>query len=47
MAPGIEVTDAQTRLQRAKENRIDALFSHNLARIELALAMGNIRSIIQ
>jgi len=47
MAPGIEVTDAQTRFQRAKENRIDALFSHGLARIELATAMGNIRSIIQ
>jgi len=47
MAPGIEVTDAQTRFQRANENRIDALFSHGLARIELATAMGNLRSIIQ
>jgi len=42
----IEVTDAQTRLDRARENRITALYNYNLARIDLATAMGNVQSII-
>ncbi len=46
MTIGIEVTDAQTRLQRARDNRIAALFNHNLARIDLAAAMGTIRTTI-
>jgi outer membrane protein len=40
---GIEVTDAQTRLARAQENRIAALFSHNMARLDLAAATGTVR----
>jgi outer membrane protein TolC len=43
----IEVTDAQTRLARARDNRIAALFQHNLAKIELASAMGVIYKVIQ
>ncbi len=43
----IEVTDAQARLARAKENQITALFNYNLERVNLAEAMGTIRSLIQ
>lgn len=46
-ATNIEVTDAQTRLERARDNRIDALFSYNAARIDLGRAMGNVRHMIQ
>jgi len=42
----IEVTDAQTRLERARDNRIQALFSHNIARIDLHSAMGTIKQMI-
>jgi len=43
----IEVTDAQTRLARARENRISALYNHNLARVDLASAMGTVERILQ
>lgn len=43
----IEVTDAQTRLDRARDNRIAALYNYNLARIDLGSATGTIRSMIQ
>jgi outer membrane protein TolC len=43
----VEVTDAQTRLDRARDNRITALYNYNLARIDLATAMGTIQSMIQ
>jgi outer membrane protein TolC len=43
VAVGLEVTDAQTRLERARDNRIAALFNYNLARIDLAQAMGAVR----
>jgi outer membrane protein TolC len=43
----IEVTDAQTRLERARENRIQALFNYNLARIDLNSAAGTIRQMIR
>ncbi|MEK7408764.1 MAG: TolC family protein [Acidobacteriota bacterium] len=43
----LEVTDAQTRLQRARDNQIAALFQHNLARLDLAQAMGTLRETIQ
>ena len=46
-ASNIEVTDAQTRLERARDNRINALFSYNVARIDLGRAMGNVRRVIQ
>jgi outer membrane protein TolC len=43
----VEVTDAQTRLSRARENRIAALYNYNLARIDLGTAMGTIETMIQ
>jgi outer membrane protein TolC len=45
-ASNLEVTDAQTRLERARDNRIDALFGYNVARIDLGKAMGNVRHMI-
>ena len=47
VANSVEVTDAQTRLERARDNQIDALFNYNLARIDLGQAMGTIRRMIQ
>jgi outer membrane protein TolC len=41
---GIEVTDAQTRLERARDNQIAALFNYNLARIDLGQATGTVRA---
>lgn len=38
----IEVTDAQTRLDRARDNSIAALYNYSLARIDLATATGSI-----
>ena len=46
-SPGLEVTDAQTRLERARENRIAALFAYGIARINLAAATGTIRRLVQ
>ena len=43
----LEVTDAQTRLVRAREDHINALFSYNLARIDLGAAMGTVRQVLQ
>jgi outer membrane protein TolC len=44
VAFGLEVTDAQTRLERARDNRIEALYNYNLARIDLEQSMGQVRS---
>lgn len=38
----IEVTDAQTRLDRARDTQVAALYSYSLARIDLASATGSI-----
>jgi outer membrane protein len=46
VATNIEVTDAQTRVQRARENHINALFNHNLARVDLHSAMGTIQQLV-
>lgn len=43
----IEVVDAQTRTERARDNRIMALFQYNQARIDLATSMGAIHRILQ
>ena len=43
----LEVTDAQSRLARSRDNRTAALYLHNLAKIELASAMGAIHKVIQ
>jgi outer membrane protein TolC len=42
VATSVEVTDAQTRLQRARDNLVKALYDHNLARLDLATATGTI-----
>ena len=47
VADSLEVTDAQTRLERARDNYTAALYNHNLARIDLAQAMGRVRSLVQ
>ncbi len=47
VANGIEVTDAQTRVARARDNRVNALYNYNLARIDLGAATGTIQSMIQ
>jgi outer membrane protein TolC len=44
---GLEVTDAQTRMERARNNHIEALYNYNLARIELEEALGQVRSRIR
>lgn len=43
----LEVTDAQTRLERARDNQTAALYNYNAARIDLAQALGTIRKTIQ
>jgi outer membrane protein len=40
VATGLEVTDAQARLARAREARLDASYVHRFAAIDLALATG-------
>lgn len=47
VASNLEVTDAQTRLEQARTNRISALFVYNVARVDLGHAMGNVRQMIQ
>jgi outer membrane protein len=47
VAGSLEVTDAQTRLERARDNRTAALYAHNVARIDLGQAIGNVRSVWQ
>jgi outer membrane protein TolC len=47
VAIGVEVTDAQTRLERARDNTTDALYNYNLARLDLAQAMGRVRSTLK
>jgi len=42
----LEVTDAQTRLERARENRINALVAYNAARLDLGQALGAVRQMI-
>ena len=42
VATSVEVTDAQTRLQRARDNQVIALYDYNVARLDLATATGAI-----
>jgi outer membrane protein TolC len=44
---GVEVADAQTRLARARDNRVAALFLYHRARLELVFAAGRIRQFIE
>jgi outer membrane protein TolC len=43
----VEVVDAQARAERARDNRVLALYQYNQARIDLATAMGAIHRILQ
>lgn len=43
----IEVSTAQTRLERARENYLSALYQFNLARIELAASTGTVESSVK
>jgi outer membrane protein TolC len=47
VANSLEVTDAQTRLERARDNQTGALYNYNLARIDLAQALGKVKSMLQ
>jgi outer membrane protein TolC len=47
VATSIEVTDAQTRLERARDNYNTALFAHGIARIDLAAAQGSVGEIVR
>jgi outer membrane protein len=47
VAIGVEVTDAQTRLERARDNQTQAIYSHNLGRLDLAQAMGAVRRMVE
>lgn len=47
VANSLEPVDAETRLARARDNRISALLAYNIARINLAQATGAIRQFIQ
>jgi outer membrane protein TolC len=47
ISDSLEVTDAQTRLERARDNQTAALYNYSVARIDLAQAMGVVRRTIQ
>jgi len=47
VAIGVEVTDAQSRLERARDNQTSALYNYNISRIDLAQAMGAVRKSLQ
>lgn len=46
VASGLEVTDAQARLARARESVIEATFLQKAARIDLGVAVGNIDMVL-
>lgn len=46
VAVPLEITDAQTRLDRARDNQVAALYNYNLARLELAAATGTIQEYV-
>ncbi|MGH9558897.1 MAG: TolC family protein [Bryobacteraceae bacterium] len=46
VANPLEVTDAQTRLDRARDNQINALYDYNVARLDLASATGRIQEYV-
>ena len=47
VAIGVEVTDAQSRLERARDNQTAALYNYNVGRIDLAQAMGAVRQSVE
>ncbi|MCU1237145.1 MAG: outer rane efflux protein [Candidatus Solibacter sp.] len=47
VAVGLEVTDAQTRLARARDNQTTALYNYNVARIDLAQSVGAVKRMVE
>ena len=47
VAINLEVTDALTRLEQARDNQTAALYSYNVARLDLAQAVGRVRTLVQ
>ena len=47
VAPNLEVTDAQTRVARAREQRVNAVYRFRSARVELGVATGAIEQVFQ
>lgn len=47
VAPSLEVADAQTRVARAREQKVTALFRHRSARVEIGVAAGALESILR
>jgi outer membrane protein TolC len=47
VAIGVEITDAQTRLERARDNQTSAIYSYNIGRLDLAQAMGAVRKMVE
>lgn len=45
LGTNIDVTNAQTSLERARDNQIEALFRFNASRINLARAKGEIEKL--
>jgi outer membrane protein len=43
----LEITDAQARLDRARDNQIQALYSYNVAKLDLAVATGRIQEFVK
>jgi len=41
------LADAQTRLERARENRVTALYAYNIARIDQAAATGTLKELVR
>ena len=47
MSNSVELTDAQTRLARARDNNLAALYLFNLARIDVAAATGSMEQAVK
>lgn len=47
VATNVEVTDAQARVMRARENNVLAQYRHELARVDLSVAVGQVNEILQ
>jgi outer membrane protein len=47
VAPSVEMVDAQTRLSRAREQKVAALFRHRSARVEIGVATGALDAILR
>ncbi len=47
VAGSLEVSDSSDRLVRARDNRIQALYNHNVARLDLGQALGKTASMIE